>query len=45
MGKFAGGALGMKDWIRINFVTGVPTIENALERIKSFCQWHAKLEA
>lgn len=40
-----GSALGMKDWIRINFATDVPTLENALERIKSFCQRHAKLEA
>ncbi|CAD6258797.1 unnamed protein product [Miscanthus lutarioriparius] len=40
-----GSALGMKDWIRINFATDVPTLENALERIKSFCQRHAKLQA
>ncbi|WVZ76901.1 hypothetical protein U9M48_024820 [Paspalum notatum var. saurae] len=40
-----GSALGMKDWIRITFAMDVPTLENALERIKSFCQRHAKLEA
>ncbi|RCV06095.1 hypothetical protein SETIT_1G136500v2 [Setaria italica] len=40
-----GSALGMKDWLRITFASDVPTLENALERIKSFCQRHAKLEA
>ncbi|CAO2038581.1 unnamed protein product [Urochloa humidicola] len=40
-----GSALGMKDWIRITFASDVPTLENALERIKSFCQRHAKEEA
>ncbi|CAL4888076.1 unnamed protein product [Urochloa decumbens] len=40
-----GCALGMKDWIRITFASDVPTLENALERIKSFCQRHAKVEA
>lgn len=40
-----GSALGMKDWIRITFAMDVPTLENALERIKSFCQRHAKLQA
>nr|CAB3446485.1 unnamed protein product [Digitaria exilis] len=40
-----GSALGMKDWIRITFAMDVSTLENALERIKSFCQRHAKLEA
>ncbi|CAN6237941.1 unnamed protein product [Urochloa humidicola] len=40
-----GSALGMKDWIRITFASDVPTLENALERIKSFCQRHAKVEA
>ncbi|XP_034600627.1 nicotianamine aminotransferase 1 isoform X3 [Setaria viridis] len=41
-----GSALGMKDWIRITFACDIPTLENALERIKSFCQRHAnKLEA
>ncbi|KAF8693989.1 hypothetical protein HU200_038562 [Digitaria exilis] len=40
-----GSAFGMKDWIRITFATDVPTLENALERIKSFCQRHAKQEA
>ncbi|OEL28666.1 Nicotianamine aminotransferase A [Dichanthelium oligosanthes] len=40
-----GSALGMKNWIRITFAMDVPTLENALERIKSFCHRHAKLEA
>ncbi|CAN6244096.1 unnamed protein product [Urochloa humidicola] len=40
-----GSALGMKDWIRITFASDIPTLENALERIKSFCQRHAKEEA
>lgn len=40
-----GSALGMKDWIRITFAMDIPTLENALERITSFCQRHAKLEA
>ena len=45
MSIFAGSALGMKDWIRITFAMDIPTLENALERIMSFCQRHAKLEA
>ena len=45
MSIFAGSALGMKDWIRITFAMDIPTLENALERITSFCQRHAKLEA
>ncbi|KAG2658031.1 hypothetical protein PVAP13_1KG275400 [Panicum virgatum] len=36
---------GMKDWIRITFAMDIPTLENALERITSFCQRHDKLEA
>ncbi|KAL6877533.1 hypothetical protein ACP4OV_012748 [Aristida adscensionis] len=39
-----GSALGMKDWIRITFAVDQQTLEDALERIKSFCQRHAKLE-
>ncbi|KAL6629657.1 hypothetical protein ACP70R_029422 [Stipagrostis hirtigluma subsp. patula] len=40
-----GSALGMKDWIRITFAVDQTTLESALERIKSFCEKHGKLEA
>uniref|UniRef100_A0A0D9VF58 nicotianamine aminotransferase n=1 Tax=Leersia perrieri TaxID=77586 RepID=A0A0D9VF58_9ORYZ len=40
-----GSALGMKNWIRITFAIDIPSLEDALERIKSFCQRHRKLEA
>ncbi|GJM90981.1 hypothetical protein PR202_ga07313 [Eleusine coracana subsp. coracana] len=40
-----GSALGMKDWIRIAFATDPTGLEDALERIKSFCKRHVKVEA
>ncbi|KAM3240881.1 hypothetical protein ACQJBY_054118 [Aegilops geniculata] len=40
-----GTALGMKDWVRITFAIDLPSLEDGLERLKSFCERHAKVEA
>lgn len=40
-----GTALGMKNWGRITFAMDLPSLEDALERIKSFCERHGKVEA
>lgn len=40
-----GTALGMKDWVRITFAIDLPSLEDGLERVKSFCERHAKVEA
>ncbi|TVU32369.1 hypothetical protein EJB05_24096, partial [Eragrostis curvula] len=40
-----GSVLGMKDWIRILFALDPTSLEEAHERIKSFCQRHGKPEA
>lgn len=42
---FAGTALGMKDWVRITFAIDLPSLEDGLERLKSFCERHAKVKA
>uniref|UniRef100_A0A0E0JYU1 Aminotransferase class I/classII large domain-containing protein n=1 Tax=Oryza punctata TaxID=4537 RepID=A0A0E0JYU1_ORYPU len=39
-----GIALGLKNWVRITFAIDIPSLADALERIKSFCQRHGKLE-
>uniref|UniRef100_A0A3B6PKA7 nicotianamine aminotransferase n=1 Tax=Triticum aestivum TaxID=4565 RepID=A0A3B6PKA7_WHEAT len=40
-----GTALGMKDWVRITFAIDLPSLEDGLERLKSFCERHAIVEA
>ncbi|KAF7078675.1 hypothetical protein CFC21_083070 [Triticum aestivum] len=40
-----GTALGMKDWVRITFAIDLPSLEDGLERLKSFCERHARVEA
>lgn len=40
-----GTALGMKDWLRITFAIDLPSLEDGLERVKSFCERHGKVEA
>uniref|UniRef100_M8BVI9 nicotianamine aminotransferase n=1 Tax=Aegilops tauschii TaxID=37682 RepID=M8BVI9_AEGTA len=40
-----GTALGMKDWVRITFAIDLPSLEDGLERLKSFCERHAKTQA
>uniref|UniRef100_A0A453NMX1 nicotianamine aminotransferase n=1 Tax=Aegilops tauschii subsp. strangulata TaxID=200361 RepID=A0A453NMX1_AEGTS len=40
-----GTALGMKDWVRITFAIDLPSLEDGLERLKSFCERHAKVKA
>ncbi|VAI56626.1 unnamed protein product [Triticum turgidum subsp. durum] len=40
-----GTALGMKDWVRITFAIDLPSLEDGLERLKSFCERHSKVEA
>ncbi|CAM0913554.1 unnamed protein product [Alopecurus aequalis] len=40
-----GTALGMKDWLRMTFAIDMPSLEDGLERIKSFCVRHGKAEA
>ncbi|KAM0909657.1 hypothetical protein ACQ4PT_014676 [Festuca glaucescens] len=40
-----GTALGMKNWARITFAIDLPSLEDSLERIKSFCDRHGKVEA
>lgn len=40
-----GTALGMKDWLRITFAIDLVSLEDGLERMKSFCERHAKVEA
>uniref|UniRef100_A0ACD6AL16 Uncharacterized protein n=1 Tax=Avena sativa TaxID=4498 RepID=A0ACD6AL16_AVESA len=40
-----GTALGMKNWSRITFAIDLPSLEDGLERMKSFCERHAKVEA
>uniref|UniRef100_A0ACD5ZQV3 Uncharacterized protein n=1 Tax=Avena sativa TaxID=4498 RepID=A0ACD5ZQV3_AVESA len=40
-----GTALGMKNWGRITFAIDLPSLEDGLERMKSFCARHAKVEA
>jgi tyrosine aminotransferase len=41
---FTGSALGLKNWVRITFAIDIPSLVDAFERIKSFCQRHGKLE-
>ncbi|KAG7983672.1 hypothetical protein I3843_04G118400 [Carya illinoinensis] len=37
-----GAALGMKNWLRITFAVDPSALEDGFERIKTFCQRHAK---
>ncbi|KAH9792291.1 putative aminotransferase TAT2 [Citrus sinensis] len=37
-----GRTVGMKNWLRIAFAAEPATLEDGLERIKAFCQRHAK---
>ncbi|RZC46622.1 hypothetical protein C5167_039574 [Papaver somniferum] len=37
-----GIVLGLKNWLRITFSIDPPSLKDAMERIKSFCQRHAK---
>ncbi|XP_008783141.1 nicotianamine aminotransferase 1-like [Phoenix dactylifera] len=37
-----GSALGMKNWLRITFAIDPSSLEDGLDRLKSFCQRHAK---
>ncbi|RZC65307.1 hypothetical protein C5167_009002 [Papaver somniferum] len=37
-----GIVLGLKNWLRITFSIDLPSLKDAMERIKSFCQRHAK---
>ncbi|XXG66829.1 hypothetical protein AAC387_Pa06g0319 [Persea americana] len=37
-----GSAVGLKNWLRVTFASGPSTLEDGLERVKSFCQRHAK---
>ncbi|RZC49781.1 hypothetical protein C5167_018202 [Papaver somniferum] len=37
-----GIVLGVKNWLRITFSIDLPSLKDALSRIKSFCQRHAK---
>ncbi|RWR89592.1 nicotianamine aminotransferase A-like protein [Cinnamomum micranthum f. kanehirae] len=37
-----GSAVGLKNWLRVTFATGPSALEDGLERVKSFCQRHAK---
>ena len=43
--RLVGSALGMKDCLRITFAVNMPSLEDGLERIKSFCERHGKMEA
>ncbi|CAN0915590.1 Nicotianamine aminotransferase 1 [Linum grandiflorum] len=38
-----GMAVGLKSWIRVNFATDISTMKVALERIKTFCERHARI--
>jgi tyrosine aminotransferase len=38
----AGIAVGMKNWLRITFAIEPSALEDGLERLKVFCQRHAK---
>ncbi|KAI3845560.1 hypothetical protein MKX03_019709 [Papaver bracteatum] len=37
-----GVVLGLKNWLRITFSIDIPSLKDALRRIKSFCDRHAK---
>ncbi|KAF5458482.1 hypothetical protein F2P56_022507 [Juglans regia] len=37
-----GTAVGMRNWLRVTFAIDLSTLEDGLERIKGFCQRHAK---
>ncbi|KAG1334992.1 hypothetical protein COCNU_03G011110 [Cocos nucifera] len=37
-----GSALGMQNWLRITFAVDPSSLEDGLDRLKSFCQRHAK---
>ncbi|KAI3859307.1 hypothetical protein MKW98_007688 [Papaver atlanticum] len=37
-----GIVLGLKNWLRITFSIDLPSLKDAMERMKSFCQRHAK---
>ncbi|CAM0913557.1 unnamed protein product [Alopecurus aequalis] len=37
--------VGMKDWLRMTFAIDMPSLEDGLERIKSFCERHGEVEA
>jgi hypothetical protein len=37
-----GSVLGMENWIRITFAIVPSSLQDGLERIKSFCQRHKK---
>ncbi|XP_058100560.1 nicotianamine aminotransferase 1-like [Magnolia sinica] len=37
-----GSAVGCKNWLRITFAIGPSSLEDGLERLKSFCQRHVK---
>ncbi|KAK9674142.1 hypothetical protein RND81_12G213800 [Saponaria officinalis] len=39
-----GVAVGMKDWLRVTFAVDPASLEEALQRIDSFCQRHASHE-
>uniref|UniRef100_A0A2P2PNA8 Aminotransferase class I/classII domain-containing protein n=1 Tax=Rhizophora mucronata TaxID=61149 RepID=A0A2P2PNA8_RHIMU len=37
-----GVIVGMKNWLCLSFAIQLPTLEDGLRRVKSFCQRHAK---
>lgn len=38
---FAGIAVGLNNWLRITFAVEPSALEEAMERLKSFCQRHS----
>ncbi|KAJ4838874.1 Nicotianamine aminotransferase 1, partial [Turnera subulata] len=40
-----GVTVGMKNWLRITFAVDPATLEDGLERMKAFCQRHAKKQS
>lgn len=38
---YAGLAVGLKNWIRITFAVEPSALEEAMERLKSFCERHS----
>ncbi|XP_076892222.1 nicotianamine aminotransferase 1-like [Bidens hawaiensis] len=39
---FPGSAVGLKNWVRVSFATEPKVLEEAIERMKTFCLKHAK---
>ncbi|PKI51336.1 hypothetical protein CRG98_028283 [Punica granatum] len=37
-----GIAVGMKNWLRVTFAIEPASLEDGMERIKTFCERHAK---